>query len=1189
MGMNNSILEVLSTGGSEEKENFLRYDRYLSRTISPSYMESLQSCPAKTYMEKLTKSSYDAFLNVSSDAQGSAVHAAIDKGLSFLQVEKSIMWSKKTTGRSPTDAMIKIALQRARAKAELSLREHVPLGNPSIGRMRTFIDQTIEDYGKRYLSDLSGDKQRYYLASEMPVSTLGLKTSNQVGGILDAGLYDANERLMRIIDTKWVNKTGADHGHDYLSVMKPGILDDPSQATAAKVYMYSMLERHAQIDKIDFEYNIYWDVENGPQKGRQTVTGNSLTRKDMPALKAELADNVANVLAYERELSSTVARGRGNDVTRALAKVKRGACSPHACAACPFRYQCSFRNFVEEARYASRAIDGETFPDAELKKLTHLDDADFIKKSSAQHTEFINDKRRMVRGDRYKDLIRNFSYNPVAAHKVATEEAETIAKSYEDMRYMKRGLFEDKVVKGAVAARAKLPISILDPGAPASWMSVKLRRNMQNYATEHVDRLSKSFGVPVNLARDMVIDNVFRDRDLAYHLQSMLIGNTTKHLENMGVSLAKHGEYTPELAKDVGFALRQYETTIDRNFALTVQGALDDEFVRHVMTIDQDMLKQKPGVQKPPNIMGIINGTVDKKLIKTDPNTFLSQVAHSEAFGSVLEKTRLGAPRFPVGSVLIAGMLSYIAGVDSISRIVKAKQEKLSFYLSHQEDKVEDGSHASVYTTARRLMYSDFGSAARKVGKRSAVILRHLRNFRNFVKDAITVATGYEANRDISASRNLGRALGYGANRFVKSVKAADFIVKEPSLLIGGTAAGFALSGLLPHVKGNREMRDSTKERRERFKRLKKSTWNTSSPSITPESELRESYRAHTPIGSHVFKSIAVNIMTSIKTIDLTSLIGKGGKRSWASAYDKLKEFGLDAWSGLKQRAENVYTKSSLNQVVRGLDDEISYSGAARVLTRGEDIVKKAAQKVSQEVNKSRIPSLAQKHLSGMSDGLKGLGNEAGRKELRTTLGKVASEASDAFDELPVGRLSGLVPAGLTLKTPADSAISSAGARSSNLVTKTSKNRTPEDRGHVSPGYYQAYNNFGVKALPPQKSGRIGKKVLDTFSNYDHSSLKTVGIFDIHRSGTKSFEPGLLTAVGRPDTNRLPPPPRKVMNVMAYPSGIQRQKGGREYNKQWSENTDLNRLLMNGGTQNRYYSNGSVTLERIRRATEAYG
>jgi len=1185
-----SLIESLKPSDHTQQKEWMKYDRYLGRTISPSYIESVATCPAKAYLEKLTKSSYDAFVSIAADAQGSAVHNALEQAFNFLQSGKS-NWksamSKSKGTYNPSSKQIEYMLRRSQTRAELSLKQHIPINDPSIGKMQSYIHDVIFDYGKRYLDD-----EQVFLGSEMNVQTRGLKAGAQIGGNLDLALYNARTKEMDLIDFKYARKKGADIGHDFLSVMKPGAMDAPEQHIQPKIYAYSLLERNAQIEKIHFMYDIYWDFESGTKKGRQVVKGkNPFTRRDMASLKAELSDRVSEVLTHERQLSASLKRARGSNVLRALAQVRKGACNPAVCGSCPFKYQCSFKSFVEEARYKAKGTGGELFADTELRKLSHLDDRQFNEQMSKQYSEFVNEKKRIFTVDRVKQLRSEFHFDRRTAYDIAKVEAEELGKSYENMRYYKRGQFVDSLEKGAWAARARLPYSLLDPDARASWMTTTIQRNLKDYSEEHVERLAKDFDVPVNLAREVVIDNVYKDRNFAAHLHGMVMDNTIEVLRQEGISLGKYeGQLTYDMQRDVGKALKQYHRTINRNVALTVQGALDQEFVRYVMTVDQEKIRSLINVAERQDIKAITKGLVDMGLIKSDPDKFLSQVAQSESFGAVIERSRLGSPKFPLGSLMIAGMLTYIAGAESISRIVGNKIEKFKFYSTHQDDQVDDGTHSSVYTVSRRLLYSDFGSSVRFVMRRSSQVLRHLRDYRDFMKDAVTLLTGYTSTKAQGFAVHMAKAMGVGLEKSVKSlVTLSDSTIKEPRLLLAGTAAAAGFFAVIPHLATDREIRNRTEERRRAFKAIKKAKWNSSSGDRINESPLREAYRSFSPFGSGLFLEAAANFiapaMRKIALMCETPL----GKKSFVEAASMVKTHLLEAWQGMKHRAEDVYAQSDLRTVLKDLRHDIAESHSKRVLTTGIDVVSNAAQKVKATLEESKLRQRMMvsslDRAKGLSTRLRKTGADLSEKDLKRTLGKAASETIHSVDEIAMA-----FPAG----APAVSTIAGAGTMGTeralqHVHTQYRQNAYLRERGGVDPDYYQSYRTEtnrkdGVQYQYPRRHPR---QPVDMSSLMEGSGVESPGMLDLYTGGAREIDPGVGIASGGASARHIAmPASQRRARVMNVPHVIE---PGRAFDAQWADTIGVNRFVMSRSrTRGSWYTNGSNTLQAFHEVVHGY-
>ena len=881
------------------------------RDVSPSAISSISICPARHFINRLATSSYDTYIKSDANAYGTAVHKALEDGFNFLR-NQSASGKKFPHGRE-----IMEWINEAVARAEVSLKGKLPIGESALNHPRNYIKSVISEYGKKYLR--SGGRMN--LLTELPIRTLQLPMGDQAAGIMDLLLHYEDSKAVDLIDYKYARARGADLGADYMSVFSDeGRFKDPKTQIQPKVYACAIFDNRKDINDVHFTYDTY--VDDGTQAGKRTKISATFNRaRDHANLKADIADSVAKSLSTQREMTSLLGRSKKADALKIVAQMRKGACSPYACASCPMRYQCHYKTFVEEAR---QSANGEKFVDTELTKLQDIDNRDKVAEREASYKEYVNSKKQEYIKDRTEELQKAYSMTPQEAATVARSNAKVIEKSYKSLQYFRRGTFEDSVTQGAYAARSKLIFSAIDPDLPARWMTNSVRRNIYNYSAEYVETLAKSFEIGPDHAREVVLNAVFKDRETVAHLDKLMMDNSKTQLSMMGYDLDKYPAGHPTVEADVQNAMKRYGNTIDKNVADTVNGALNTEFTRHLVDVGQEKLEKYGIDPRHKNLEAITGAMIDHNLLETNPEKFLSQVAKSESFGSLLDRTRLGAPRFPVGTLIVAGMLSYIAGVDSIRSMVENKVNKLKFYLTNNDDKVDDGTHSSIYGISRRLLYSDFGSPVRKVLKRSDQVNRFMRNYKTFFKDMVTVITGREYNSELGAFKSLSKGMGIGiAEGTRKMITEADRVITNPKYLLAGGLAGFITMGVLPHIKTTNDVTREIRERNKRFKKLKQVQWSTNDPKKDPESQMRMGYKAHSPLGSPVDW---FGKLEGIRTI----------------AVDLIEKELLPIWKGLETRAEDIFTRSPWTYTLKALGKDIAerYSSGTTMQRASEFLTK---------------------------------------------------------------------------------------------------------------------------------------------------------------------------------------------------------------------------------------------------------
>lgn len=1153
------LYKILSGSG----HNRAQRTSYSGRLVSPSYIDAVGRCPMKAFVDRFSTSSYDSYIRNSLDAEGTAVHKAIEDSMNFLTSKK---------GGNPSKKQIENLLSEARVKAEQALKRHLPAGG--IGSMRDFVDKTINEYGREYLANPD-----LHMATEFNVSTRGLP-GRQVGGNVDFIMYNAKEKALQIHDLKWARKSAAETSHDWLSSSSTKDAFDLFSTGNAqpRVYASSILEMFGGgetplINTVQFVYDV-GKLEDGKQAKYKRITSAIIHNNEdtRTRLAKGITADVAHIINMEQQVASSMLSRNKDSALRAMGTLARGKCNPGTCAVCPMRYQCKFKTFVEDAIESSKGEKGQWSIDSELRKFDHLQDKEFTKQMDQQYNEFIKDSYRKE----YLNAKTRFQSEGIPdkeAAKMARKEATGLKTSMQSFQKTKRGLFHDELFAGINAPKSPLMFSILDNDFKASWMSNQVRRGIAKYSYTQIESLSKSFDVPENLAKKVVMDAVYKDRENAFRLNRLMIDNTNKVLEEMGISLRKLKSSTSSIEEDVQFALRKYRKTINRDVATIVNDSINKEFLKYVISIDQEALKAKIGPFKGMNIDDIYKKAVSSKLMSQDTTQFIKNVARDETFGDIFERGGGKLNKFPLGSVMIAGMLSYIAGMNSVNDMISNKFDKMQFYMNHNEREIDAGQHASVYTSARRLMYSDFGSPMRFVLRRSKMVLDHIGNMTGEVKDYLSVALSIEGkNRTWKniASESIVRS----GKDISKSMRNLDFIKSNPGMLIAGAAAGFITFGILPHFKTDRDVKAAANDRKRRLKQTKKMSWNRTSAAEAPEGELREWYRRWLPLGSSIISGIAAEfIAPSIKRVNLVKF-SEYGKKIYTDILPKIKESILSFWEGSKARPEAVYTKSMLNRVRSEFADGISEIESSKALSQPKAMIKKAAiegrQAIQEGIDSAKRHGVAVKKYTDSKLGLQEKEEFVSSLEIRPAVKRAMGKAKSGAKEA-VGNIDELIHVVNSKTLLSMSFIPGKGLKDRTQHITTTKSRTGTQYEPIS---YER----GVKKYPDiAPVARYNESGFNPVINIPHHKTRLLSTHMFEKHGTQSY-PMVPISSRRTEAPRVDTAyPKQNIQVCQHPVQVRSQH---------KDTRELNSYLMNPD-KNFYHSSGSKTLNKIYNLTRS--
>lgn len=1140
---------------------------YTGRSISPSYISAVGRCPMKAFVDRFSTSSYDTYLKNTLDAEGTAVHKAVENAFNYLIENKS---KKSVIG---VDSLVKSAIE----EASKTVRRAIPTKPELHTEMDTYLKEFLGDYGRAYVAN-----DDLLAATEFSVSSRGLK-GRQVAGNLDLLFYNRKSRQANILDIKWARKTAEETSHDYSSSPSGPFSIENTRKAQPMVYSYDILDRFGtNIESVSFGYDIYLYDETGKtadaaNRRRIKVSTPAFmnTPENVNLLRDKLSNRVSSVISMEQQVSNMIT-GRNKDaVTRALGSMSRGQCSPGMCNSCPMRYQCSFKTFVSDAVDASKGTDGAWSIDNELNKFKHLENKELMTKVEEAHGEFLNDSYRK-RYDEAKNEFTGRGMPELEADKLAKSEAELYRETLQEYAKTKRGLFHDSLIAGAHSQQSPLMFSILDRDFHASWMTSRIRRNIERYAYTKIEEMSHSFDLPEDLAKEVVMDSVFKSRKTAYTLNRMMVDNTNKVLESMHATLKKldPDKITKDVEGDVKFALKKYSSTIDNAVATTINEALNKEFLRFALSIDESAIEQKIGPVKGKSLDELVESAIKTNTMNNNINRFMSEVAKNESFGTIVEKAGTAVNRFPLGSLMIAGMLSYMAGIDSVNSIISGKLDKMAFYMSHNEKEIDAAQHSSIYTSARRMMYSDFGSPMRWVYRRSQMVLNHLKNQTGTLKDIISVATGLEGQnatwRELAAE-----SISSAKTNIVESSRTnMKYLVKNPGLLLAGTAAGFVMFGILPHIKTSRNVKEAADERKRRLKRIKQTKWNRTTSAESPEGELRAWYRRWLPIGSSVFSEIAAEfIATSVKKVDLIKFT-ESGKKIYSEMMPKIKDRILSIWEGTKARPENVYSKSMITRTVEELGKEISAVESERSVVQPMRKVRKAAEKAavisSEKMHDSAVKTRVLARATSLR--MRRIVSEDAIEDisLKKTMADAGKKALDSVDEI----MSVKSTSGHARKLLAGSFIPEGGTSPKTKIIGTDSSRGKDRSVRTSESYYKGMREFGdidspiSEGIRPQALSEVntytgrnriyGNSVISRAINIDQPAAD----FPI----LKNIEPARPVASSHSEHTY-----QHESHFTQRSSGIKMNNG-------------INLVTMNP-RKNHWYSNGGNTnLERIRRA-----
>ena len=1025
---------------------------------SPTELEKSYKNPMAYVMDKWVMQRYqtdllqggaEGILGTVENVDGKHVHKALEESFDFLK-----------TIKNPSSKEIKNHLHHAFKLAEKYLDAQ---GLP-VSEHRSFLKSIIDEHGGEALNKRSLGVGSIDIMPEMPVympldmsidrALKGKWKANPIGSVLrgsaDLAIVDTAKKVGTIVDYK--NLFSAESADMLRRSIERGETFQP------KVYALDLFNKYTkdEMDKVKFQYELSVPGKGG-ERTRETLTIEyNRSQYENGKLQKEIMEQVARVESMQHTIFNTMRNGDIQSLKKYIVDNLPDGCNPpHSCSFCPLKRTCTHGPFAEKVLNPREGLEGSETTATKAKKLKSYQDPEFVQKQSDLY-----DKRTQTKVDQFierktKELQKK-GYRGAELDKRVASEADALRESYGALKRYTRGRYMDSAVTSSVSARTKIPFSLIDSdGLHAPWLSKKSRASLEYLSKGRIKEITDALDVKHELVTDKVLERVYQDEDFAVKLENYMAEKYRNAIEKHGLPYENKSILKLQLRPDL---------VMDRHFAQMIQGELDRATVGEVLRQDGANLEQYLNKLDPKrfrtqtNIQSITAGLVDSGIIKDNPDLFLKKLARGGSFGSIREKFRLSAKKFPLTAAMSTFFLSYLAGTSTIQSMVMRKMEKATEYMAGQQDgKVRDGQHSAAYTTARRLLLSDFGSARRFLNPRSGLISELMtglsKKFKSFADDAILAKA--------LADKGATEAIETGTGRTIRNFMAnlGESPAGPAAIFVGASAAAFLVTGPGVNIKTGEQRGREYEERKKRFKRLKRSTWNKDSAMIAKESRLREAYKMHTDFGSGVFQAsrFMATITTEMITPGFLTRFFDTVRKGLYSARQSLMEM---AGTGISKYRE--YTAVNEQFIKNPMIDRLSI----------ERTIKQAKQTVEAEINKFRGTNL--------------------KDNIKKTLVKESSEAAKEKDTLQkaldrgfltitaVDMAPGGTPQNINAPIVSNKSLfgyGTHGRRTEALRFKKRKQRakkyyTDEKPGKVYPGAEYEYHTPGKRFHMPTAPGR---------------------------------------------------------------------------------------------------------------------
>jgi hypothetical protein len=803
------------------------------QVYTPTFIERYQY-PANAVYQKFVKGFAPTRVSASAADVGKEVHAAISDAFKYLE-------SKKTSSASsPSDKEIYRWLSEARAQSANSLRLN------QSQRHHGFVDNIVNSYGREYLKN-----QNLELLSEATLSGFDPSGKFSIEGRPDLAFIDIQKKSAQLIDFKNVFDART------LEFYSKAPVTWQTKANSYLLMQWVSKNRGVDLEEIQAVFNL-----NAPFA---TATNPSTTvgAGDIRKYGQELTDEISRIQAIN-ENAYKIIRTSGKSSAEAL-KSHLGYLINES-GTNPMDYTFDLNPF-DAGRFISETLQkanaGVEDPSNPFNQFKQERRKDFARDIDSKWQEHLWEEKRdaRLRSSLHASLeSRQFDPFGRGDQSSKLDHAETLNKilreSSESVKLLKYGRFESSLTRGEIAAHAKLPYSLLDVGWRNAWASESTIRSMDYISRSIVRDIAQASGQSVPIVEKEVLDRVFKNRQFVGRLNSFVQDRIIQDLEKS--NLIPNEE-------NIRKALSGYRKTLDRSMASMVQDKVYEETIRTISNLDRAAIgKHIPEKEKFTSFIDEALGKGSGPREKT-PGAIRAAIAKGEGAFSTIFRSKLGDPRFPLSTLAMAGILSYIAGTHTMRSMLIRKMEKSSEELS-REDEVRGGEHLAAYSTVRRLLGSDFGSKWRILNPVSRLWSKMAAAGSRKLGDIHATNLYHSAEKSVrSAYHQLNRAIHLN-----------DYDLSLATIAGVSAATSFTALGVLPHLGAGATRHYDSDYRKERLNRPIRINQTRDSQMQEPQSALRSGYKLHTAFGSPLsLGRVAAAVLERIPLSKIPEYLGR--------------------------------------------------------------------------------------------------------------------------------------------------------------------------------------------------------------------------------------------------------------------------------------------------------------------------
>lgn len=421
--------------------------------------------------------------------------------------------------------------------------------------------------------------------------------------------------------------------------------------------------------------------------------------------------------------------------------------------------------------------------------------------------------------------------------------------------------FIESVVGPVSSLPPQLPFLITDTDLAIGHLDRGVKYSLEREVRSYLEFFSKTVGFGKSETKEFVslaLDKVLRSRKIAATLFRDMYQNAAKSALGEDIVLNRLPyERQLELVRDA-------ERSFTRESVLSLFGEIDRESIDIVRTlVGEEELVRRLGVGRGRKLLEArriseIMTPFEKELLASRAESFVGKMRTFPFRSSLYPESIFSIAKLPLPMLTASGILIWALNhISYAHQLRNAAKKAIGTAELQREKEIEASTHYSSYQSVRRLLLSDMGSPVRigvlKAGRLVSEFIKNPSHYFREWKDVLTRAF---------------TTIKYDTSTVVKSIYAsldeklaAEFLDTDYGRLFKYGAAAGLVVGVVPLLaKAARTAKSASEERLEqrkmRIKRFVEHKTYTYSQMRTPESNLREGYKLHTPFGSVTMRHI---------------------------------------------------------------------------------------------------------------------------------------------------------------------------------------------------------------------------------------------------------------------------------------------------------------------------------------------